>query len=136
MYKEPIVETERSVKMVTQNKNRLVEIGNRISAWTADVFAHPYAQIGVIFFCVSWFALKLDTNLLTAALSILAITLTQMVLNSQKERECDDRRRDIAMHAKLDELVFAMKGARDEIAGIEELAEEEIVELKENFHEK
>ena len=122
--------------MTTQNKNRLVEIGNRISAWTADVFAHPCAQIGVIVFCVSWFALKLDTNLLTAALSILAITLTQMVLNTQKERECDDRRRDIAMHAKLDELVLAMTGARDEIAGIEDLAEEKIVELKETVHEK
>ena len=132
----PIAKNERLGPMTTQNKNRLVEIGNRISAWTADVFAHPYAQIGVIVFCVSWFALKLDTNLLTAALSILAITLTQMVLNTQKERECDDRRRDIAMHAKLDELVLAMTGARDEIAGIEDLAEEKIVELKETVHEK
>ena len=88
-------------------------------------------QIGVIVFCVSWFALHLPTDLLTAALSILAITLTQMVLNSQKEREADDRRRDVAMHAKLDELLIAMKGARDEMAGIEELDEEEIVELKE-----
>ena len=122
--------------MVTPNENRLVEIGNRVSAWTANLFAHPYAQIGVIVFCVSWFALKLDTNLLTAALSILAITLTQMVLNSQKDRECDDRRRDIAMHVKLDELVLAMKGARNEIAGIEDLKEEQIVELKEALHDK
>ena len=35
------------------------------------------------------------------------------------------------MHAKLDELLHAMKGARDEMAGIEELEEEEIAELKE-----
>lgn len=121
--------------MATKSENRLVEIGNRISAWTANLFAHPYTQIGVIVFCISWFALKLDTNLLTAALSILAITLTQMVLNSQKERECDDRRRDIAMHAKLDELVLAMKGARNEIAGIEDLEEDKIVELKESLHD-
>ena len=122
--------------MATQTKSRFVQIGDAISAWTADLFAHPYMQIGVILFCISWFALGLKTDLLTAALSILAITLTQMVLNSQKEREADDRRRDIAMHAKLDELLIAMKGARDEMAGIEELDEEEIAELKEHAQEQ
>lgn len=117
-------------------KSWLVQIGNGVSAWTADLFAHPYMQIGVILFCLGWFALGLRTDLLTAALSILAITLTQMVLNAQKERETDDHRRDVAMHAKLDELLLAMKGARDEMAGIEELEEEEIVELKEKAQEQ
>lgn len=93
-------------------------------------------QIRVIVFCISSFVLKLDTNLLTAALSILAITLTQKVLNRQTEREVDNRRRDVAMHAKLDELLIAMTGARDEMAGIEDLKEEEIVELKENIQDK
>ena len=90
--------------MSQPEKSALVKAGDRVSAWTANIFAHPYMQIGVILLCVTWFALKLDTNLLTPALSILAITLTQMVLSSQNERECDDRRRDLAMHAKLDEL--------------------------------
>ena len=54
-----------------------------------------------------------------------------MVLNRQNDREAEDRRRDIAMHAKLDELVIAMKGARDEMAGIEDLEETEIEALKE-----
>ena len=116
-------------------KSRIVEIGGKVSEWVSNLFAHPYMQIGVIAFCISWFVLKLDTNLLTAALSILAITLTQMVLNRQTEREVDDRRRDVAMHAKLDELLIAMTGARDEIAGIEDLEEEEIVELKENIQD-
>lgn len=93
-------------------------------------------QIGVVLFCVIWFVLGLKTDLLTAALSILAITLTQMVLNSQKERECEDRRRDIAMHAKLDELLIAMKGARSEMAGIEELDEDEIKQLREQVQDK
>jgi len=117
--------------MKKSEKSPFVQVGDQVSAWAADLFAHPAMQIGVIAFCVSWFALRLPTDLLTAALSILAITLTQMVLNSQKERETDDRRRDVAMHAKLDELLFAMKGAREEMAGIEELDEEDIVELKE-----
>ena len=122
--------------MASSIKSRFVQIGVAVSAWTAYLFAHPYMQMGVISFCVIWFALGLQTDLLTAALSILAITLTQMVLNSQKERETDDRRRDIAMHAKLDELLIAMKGARDEMAGIEELDEEDIVQLKQNAQEQ
>ena len=74
--------------------------------------------------------LKLPTDVLTATLSILAITLTQMVLNRQRLREEDDRRRDVAMHAKLDGLLSAEKYARKELAGIEELEAEEIAALK------
>jgi low affinity Fe/Cu permease len=114
-----------------KQKSWAVEIGGRISALASDLFAHPYMQVFVIAFCVGWFAMGLKADLLTAALSILAITLTQMVLNRQNDREAEDRRRDVAMHAKLDELVIAMKGARDEMAGIEELDETEIQELKE-----
>lgn len=121
--------------MSTEPKSRLVQIGDRISEWVSNLFAHPYMQVGVIIFCVAWFALGLHADLLTAALSILAITLSQMVLNRQNDREAEDRRRDIAMHAKLDELIHAKRGARDEMAGIEELEEEEIEELKEQAKE-
>jgi len=109
----------------------LYKAGCKVSAWASDFSAHPYVQLGLILFCIGWFALGLDTNLLTAALSILAITLTQMVLNRQNEREADARRRDVAMHAKLDELIIAAQRAHNEMAGIEELPEEEIVQLKE-----
>ena len=118
--------------MAKSPRSKLVVIGCRVSALTSDLFAHPYMQIGVIAFCIAWFAFGLKTDLLTAALSILAITLTQMVLNAQNDREEEDHRRDVAMHAKLDELLIAMKGARDEMAGIEELDEDDIVQLKEN----
>jgi low affinity Fe/Cu permease len=67
---------------------------------------------------------------LTALLSILAITLTQMVLNRQEEREKEAHRRDVALHAKLDELLHASRRARDELAGIEDLEEEEIEKLR------
>ena len=53
-----------------------------------------------------------------------------MVLNRQDERERDDRRRDVAMHAKLDELLFSSHRARDDMVGIEELEEDEINDLK------
>lgn len=112
------------------DKSWAVKAGDRISEWTSTLFAHPYMQIGVILFCGAWFWAGLQAGLLTAALSILAITLTQMVLNGQYAREAEARLRDIAMHAKLDELVIAMKGARNEMVGIEELDEERIAELK------
>jgi len=62
-------------------------------------------------------------NSLTLALSVLAITLTKMMLNQQKRSEA-------ALHLKIDELIIAKRGARDELAGIEEATDEEIQELK------
>jgi low affinity Fe/Cu permease len=123
--------------MSTQPKQKslAVRIGDRISDWASKLFAHPYMQIGVIVFCVTWFAIGLPTDLLTAALSILAITLTQMVLNSQYDREAEAHRRDVAMHAKLDELIAVKRGARNDLIGIEEKDEEEIVQLKEEVKE-
>lgn len=106
------------------------EAGDAVSRWVADAAAHPFCQIGLIIFCIGWWALRLPTDVLTATLSILAITLTQMVLNRQRLREEDDRRRDVAMHAKLDGLLRAEKSARKELAGIEELEAEEIAALK------
>jgi len=113
-----------------EERHWLHVFGCRMSEWGSEVAAHPYAQMGLVLFCLGWFALSLDANLLTAALSILAITLTQMVLNRQNEREADARRRDIAMHAKLDELIIAARRAHNEMAGIEDLPEEKIVEMR------
>ena len=53
-----------------------------------------------------------------------------MVLNRQNEREADAHRRDVAMHAKLDELLIASRRAHNDLAGIEDLPEEVIDEIK------
>lgn len=111
-------------------KGLINRIGCKVSAKFADVAADPLAQIALLLICAVWFAVGLPVEVLTAALSILAITLTQMVLNKQNEREADAHRRDVALHTKLDELVLATSTARDEVAGIEELEEEEIERLK------
>ena len=115
---------------MADERGAIHRIGCRISTAVADFSADPLAQVGFILLCVAWFSVGLNVNILTAALSILAITLTQMVLNSQGERERDAHRRDIALHAKLDELLLASRRARDELAGIEELEVEEIEELR------
>ena len=115
---------------MSQEQSRLAIWGCHVSQSVASLSAHPYAQIGLIIVCVAWYEAGLTSNGLTAGLSILAITLTQMVLNSQGQREAEARRRDVALHAKLDELIIATREARDEIAGIEELEEEDIEALK------
>ena len=117
--------------MARQHQERSVAaFGARISAWAANAAAQPLAQAALVLFCVIWWSVGLPTDVLTASLSILAITLTQMVLNRQRAKEADDHRRDVAMHAKLDELLRAETAARKELAGIEELETEEIDALK------
>ncbi len=115
---------------MTKEKGPITRLGCLISEIVASVAAHPFAQVGLILVCTAWFLLGMRVDFLTAALSILAITLTQMVLNRQQEREADAHRRDVALHAKLDELLHASRRARDELAGVEELEEEEIEALR------
>ena len=115
---------------MTDDRSRLQEVGARVSDVAADFAAEPAVQVGFIVLCLAWFALRLDINVLSVALSVLAITLTQMVLNRQQERERDTHRRDVALHARLDELLLASRRARDEMAGVEELEVEEIEQLK------
>ncbi len=117
---------------MTNGHTRLEAVGCWLSEKVADISAHPFAQVGLVLLCALWFAFAWRVDWLTAALSILAITLTQMVLNRQNEREKDAHRRDVALHAKLDELLIASRRARDELAGIEELEEDEIERLKES----
>ncbi|HEX8626479.1 MAG TPA: low affinity iron permease family protein [Allosphingosinicella sp.] len=115
----------------TDTRTRLEAAGCWLSERVADISAHPFAQVSLVLLCAAWFAFAWRVDWLTAGLSILAITLTQMVLNRQNQREKDAHRRDVALHAKLDELLIASRRARDEIAGIEVLEEEEIERLKE-----
>lgn len=104
---------------------RLYEFGCRVSDTVANLAAHPLAQILIIVTCALWFVLlgPAETAALTLVLSVAAITLTQMVLNQQK-------RHDLALHLKIDELIHAMKGARDEIMGVEDKSEAELEALR------
>jgi low affinity Fe/Cu permease len=116
-------------------KNWLERLGGQVAELVADVAGHPFAQIGFLVLCGLWFLTGWDVNILTAALSIFAITLTQMVLHRQNQREADAHRRDVGMHAKLDELISASRRARNEFVAVEEKDEEEIVQLKDEVKE-
>ncbi len=94
--------------------HKLYLLGCRASDFVANLAGHPLAILVLIAACLWWLAAKGQPgqNLLTLILSILAITLTQTVLNQQ-------RRNELALHLKIDELITALDGARDELAGIE-----------------
>jgi len=100
-------------------------LGCRFSDAGANLAGHPLALIGVIVFCAAFFLAlgQSATAALTLVLSVMAITLTQMVLNQQKRHEA-------ALHLKIDELIHAMRGARDEVMGIESKSEEELESLR------
>jgi low affinity Fe/Cu permease len=119
----------------THQQTWIQRAGCAMSSWVSDLAADPLAQVAFIVVCAAWFWVGFATDLLTALLSIMAITLTQMVLNRQNEREHEDHRRDVAMHAKLDELISATKRARNELVGVEDREEDEIVQLKEEVKE-
>ncbi|AQR72560.1 low affinity iron permease family protein [Sphingomonas sp. LM7] len=107
-------------------RQTLYVIGCRISDSVANLAAHPMAQIVVVVLCLSWFLLPIGdeaTEVLTLVLSVMAITLTQMVLNQQKRHEA-------ALHFKIDELIHGLKGARDEVMGIESKSEAELEALR------
>lgn len=110
--------------MATVSK-RMYDFGDRVSQIGANVAGHPLALLGVAAFCAVWLfvAGEKGENSLTLALSILAIALTQMVLNQQRKSE-------LALHLKLDELLFATSEARDEMTEIEKRSDDEIEKLR------
>lgn len=105
--------------------HKLYLFGCRVSDAGANLAGHPAVIAIVAIFCAAWFIVggQQGENALTLILSVLAITLTQMVLNQQ-------RRSEAALHMKIDELILAKKGARDELAGIERKTEDELNALR------
>ncbi len=98
-------------------------LGETTSDQGARLAGHPFAQLVLLAAVIGWVAAGGSLNAAMLVLAVLAITLTQMVLNQQ-------RRRDTALHIKIDELIVAMGGARDELAGIETKSGQELDELR------
>jgi len=94
-----------------------------ISNSIADAAGHPATQLGVVVLCVVWWALGGSETVLASTVSIGSFVLTQMVLNQQ-------RRRELALQLKIDELILSKRGARDEVAGIESKTEAEIEQIR------
>ena len=104
---------------------RFNELGGRIAGRTADLAGAPLAILLIALLCAGWYlrAGSAGENTLTLILSVASITLTQMVLNGQ-------RRSEQALHLKMDELVYSIRGARNAVAGIEAKSMEELEALR------
>ncbi|WP_303543994.1 low affinity iron permease family protein [Sphingomonas natans] len=96
-----------------------------LSAAIADIAGHAVVQLGVLIASVTWLVVGGSEAALASTMTIGGFILTQMVLNQQ-------RRRENALHLKIDELLLAMKGARDELAGSEHAPDDEIERLRED----
>ena len=105
------------------DRRRIRMWSEKLSDRGAHLAGEPFAQFIALIASVVWLSAGGSLAGLSVALSIVAITLTQMVLNQQ-------RRREIALHIKIDELVKAETGARSELAGIENMSEEQLRELR------
>lgn len=80
-----------------------------------DALAHPVAIVGVPLGC--WVAHHfLSESALTLALSIIAISATQLILFAA-------RRGERALHCKVDELIRAIEAADDDLIGLEQKEE-------------
>lgn len=85
----------------------------RIACRAADWFASPVSLVLIPTVSLSWVMIGLSVDDLTLVLSILALTLTQLVLVGQNNGER-------AMQQKLDELVVAVPDADSSVAGVEQ----------------
>jgi low affinity Fe/Cu permease len=97
-------------------------IGN-LSGAVADFAGHAVVQLAVLVTSVAWLILGGSEAALASTMTIGGFILTQMVLSQQ-------RRRENALHLKIDELLVAMNGARSELAGSEHAPDEEIERLR------
>lgn len=104
----------RALTNPTSGLHRLYLLGCKVCDFFANLAGHPASIVVLVVLCLAWLMVtgSAAQNTLTLILSILAITLTQMVLNQQ-------RRSELALHLKIDELITALDGARNELAGIE-----------------
>jgi low affinity Fe/Cu permease len=98
-------------------------IGN-LSGAVADFAGHAVVQLAVLVTSVAWLIIGGSEAALASTMTIGGFILTQMVLSQQ-------RRRENALHLKIDELLVAIEGARSELAGSEHAADDEIERLRE-----
>ncbi len=103
--------------------NHVYRAMRTLSDGVADAAGHPAAQLGALVLCFAWWALGGSEAVLASSVSIGGFVLTQMVLNQQ-------RRRELALQLKIDELILSKRGARDEVAGIERKTEAEIEDIR------
>ncbi|MES2736707.1 MAG: low affinity iron permease family protein [Verrucomicrobiota bacterium] len=108
----------------------------RMATHAARALGHPFAFLFAVALVIGWAVMgpslgysetwQLFINTCTTIVTFLSVFLIQ---NSQN-------RESMAMQLKLDELIRAVKDARNEIIDLEDLPEEQLEKLAEQFRRK
>lgn len=93
---------------------------NQVARWTGSHWAFLVAAVLVV---VSLAAFGIE--LTNVAISVVTLLMVFVLQNTQN-------RDSAALHLKLDEIVRAVEGARDDVRGVESKSEPEIRELTKN----
>lgn len=84
---------------------------------------HPASLLVLVVFAVVWRTVEPETFDLHAVATLVAVAMTLLIQRGQN-------RDTAALQAKLDELILATEGARDEVAGLDEETADDIAEIR------
>ena len=104
-------------------------VSQKATAWTGTTQAFTLAALTIVVWAATGPAFhysntwQLVINTGTTVVTFLMVFLIQRAQNKEA----------IAVQVKLDELIRALKGARNHLIAVEDLSEEELVALKERF---
>jgi len=104
---------------------------NKLLFAVADFLSRPpgfYITLAAMAFCTALVPFGL-TDVVTYALSVMAIVITGVVL-------IQGYRDTAALHAKLDELIVALKDTRNDVVGLEHRDPDEIGDKIERLEEE
>jgi low affinity Fe/Cu permease len=109
------------------------ELFRKFAHKTSEIVGSPWAFIAAVLLIIGWAALgpffnwsdshSLAINTITTIITFLMVFLIQNTQN----------RDATAIHLKLDELIRAVKEARTELVDLEDLSDEELKQLQEQF---
>jgi len=97
-------------------------VGSPWAFLTAVVVIVVWAATGSLFHFSDTWQLVINTG--TTIVTFLMVFLIQNTQN----------RDAVSLHLKLDELIRALKGARNKLIDLDELSDEELEELRQEFH--
>ena len=97
---------------MTSRSHRVLDAAGRL-------FTRPAALLAMVGFVVAWMVFERETLDWHAAATLITVVMAVVI-------ERNARRDTMALQAKLDELILATEGARNEMTAIEEQSTEDI----------
>lgn len=88
-----------------------------------NALGHPASLVVLLIAALVWRRIEPDSFDLHAVATLVAIAMTLIIQRGQN-------RDTAALQAKLDELILATEGARNEMAGLDEETADDIEEIK------